>query len=86
LNPTRSEYLDTLGSLLILDGKHAEALDVLGRASTLANGAAVQYHLAQAYNALGRSAEARAAIESAQKLNPDPQTRAGIEQLLKELK
>ncbi|MFM7258987.1 MAG: tetratricopeptide repeat protein, partial [bacterium] len=86
LNPSRSEYLDTLGSLLILDGKHAEALEVLLRASALANGAPVQYHLAQAYNALGRSAEARAALEAAQKLNPDPQTKAGIEQLAKELK
>jgi len=86
LNPTRSEYLDTLGSLLILDGKYAEALEVLQRASTLANGAAVQYHMAQAYNALGRSVEARAAVEAAQRLNPDPQMKIQIEQLLKELK
>lgn len=86
LNPTRSEYLDTLGFLLVVDGQHAEALEVLKRAESLANSAAVQLHLAQAYNGLNRKSEALGALENASKLNPDPQTKASMDELAKALK
>lgn len=86
LNPARSEYLDTLGSLLHLDGQNEEALDVLKRAAKLANGAAVQFHLAQVYKALGRTGEARDAAEQSLKMQADPTTKKSAEQLLSELK
>ena len=86
LNPARPEYLDTLGFLLVIDGQHAEALEVLKRAESLANSAAVQLHLAQAYNGLNRKAEALAALDNASKLNPDPQTKASMDDLAKALK
>ncbi len=86
LNPARSEYLDTLGTLLFVDKQFDEALDILKRAALLANGAPVQLHLGQVYNALGRPSDARSAATEALKLNPDPQTKQGIDQLLSELK
>lgn len=86
LNPARAEYLDTLGFLLVVDGQYNEALEILKRAESLANSAAVQLHLAKAYNGLKRTADARGALENALRLNPDPQTKASIEQLSKDLK
>jgi tetratricopeptide (TPR) repeat protein len=86
LNPERSEYLDTLGTLLYADNQLPEALETLKRAVLLANGAPVHYHLGQVYKAMGRLPEARASAEEALKLKPDPQTKQGIDQLLTELK
>ena len=86
LNPERSEYLDTLGTLLCADNQLQDALDTLKRAVLLANAAPVHYHLGQVYKAMGRLPEARASAEEALKLKPDPQTKQGIDQLLTELK
>ncbi len=81
MQPTRPEYLDTLGSLLILEGEHREALEYLDRAARIADSAVVQYHRAQALLGLGQRAEARAAADRAASLNPDDQTRSGLAEL-----
>ena len=86
INPGQPEYLDTLGSLLLLDKQNEEALSVLKRAAKLANSATVQLHLAQVHQAMGRTADARDAVEQALKMNPDPITKRSAEQLLSELK
>jgi uncharacterized protein HemY len=86
LNPARSEYLDTLGFLLVTDAQYTEALEILKRAEALANSAAVQLHLAQAYNGLNRKSDAIGALENASKLNPDPQIKASMDELAKALK
>ena len=84
--PTRVEYLDTLGSLLIAKGEFAEALGILDRAADIAPSAAVEYHRAQALAGLNRKPEARAACTKAIGLNPDPAMKAKIEKLSAELK
>lgn len=86
LNPGRSEYLDTLGALLTMDGQHREALEILDRAATTANSAAIQFHRAQALFGLNRNEDARAACEQAVKLNPDPPTLQEIQDLQQKLK
>lgn len=86
LSPGRAEYLDTLGKLLSLDGQHREALELLDRAATIGNSAAIQYHRAEALAGLNRKDEARAACEQAVKLNPDPPTLKNIEALKQKLK
>jgi predicted Zn-dependent protease len=63
-----------------------KALEILKRAEALANSAAVQLHLAQAYNGLNRKSDAIGALENASKLNPDPQTKASMDELAKALK
>lgn len=86
LNPGRPEYLDTLGALLTMDGQHREALEVLDRAASIGNSAAVQFHRAEALLGLNRKDDARAAAEQAAKLNPDPPTLEGIQELQQKLK
>ena len=86
LNPGRPEYLDTLGKLLSLDGQYRDALELLDRAAGIGNSAAIQYHRAQALVGLNRKDEARTACEQAIKLNPDEQTKKGIEELQQTLK
>jgi tetratricopeptide (TPR) repeat protein len=66
--------------------QYTEALEILKRAEALANSAAVQLHLAQAYNGLNRKSDAIGALENASKLNPDPQTKASMDELAKALK
>jgi tetratricopeptide (TPR) repeat protein len=84
--PTRVEYLDTLGSLLIAKGEFTEALGVLDRAADIGTSAAVEYHRAQALTGLNRNSEARTACTKAMELNPDPAMKAKIEKLSAELK
>ncbi|MFZ9879778.1 MAG: tetratricopeptide repeat protein [Phycisphaerales bacterium] len=86
MQPMRSEYLDTLGALLIADNQAREALEVLDRAATLGTSAPVEAHRAQALNALGRSREAKDALAKAATLSPDPATARLIEQLKSEVK
>lgn len=86
MQPTRAEYLDTLGALLIADNQHREALEILDRAASLGDSAPVQAHRAQALGALGRAAEAKDALAKAGKMSPDPATARLIERLKTELK
>ncbi len=86
LQPTRGEYLDTLAFALISDGQAQEGLNYADRAAKIADGAAVQLHRAQALKALGRDALAKDALTHASELNPDPPTKAAIEQLRATLK
>ncbi|MEY3143811.1 MAG: hypothetical protein RLY21_2304 [Planctomycetota bacterium] len=86
LSPGRAEYLDTLGKLLCLDGQHREALELLDRAAGISNSAVIQYHRGLALFGLNRKDEARTACEQAAKLNPDPTTLKGIEELQQKLK
>jgi tetratricopeptide (TPR) repeat protein len=81
MQPTRPEYLDTLGTLLIADGEHREALEYLDRAARIADSAALQYHRAQALLGLGQRAEALTAAQRAGSMNPDEQTRRGLAEL-----
>ena len=86
LNPGRPEYLDTLGALLSMDGQFREALEILDRAASIGNSAAIQLHRAEALLGLNRKDDARAAAEQAAKLNPDPPTLEGIQELQQKLK
>ncbi|MFM7135309.1 MAG: tetratricopeptide repeat protein [Planctomycetota bacterium] len=86
MQPTRSEYLDTLGTLLLADGQPREALDILNRAAANGDSATVQYHRAQAFEALGLKREARESAERSKSMKPDAGTAASLEQLLDRLK
>lgn len=86
IQPTRSEYLDTLATLLIADGQPREALDVLARATANGTTATMEYHRAQAMAALGLSREAREVAEKALAMKPDGATKSGLDQLLSTLK
>ncbi len=81
MQPTRPEYLDTLGTLLIAEGEHREALEYLDRAARIADSATLQYHRAQALLGLGQRAEAQVAAQRAGSMNPDEQTRRGLAEL-----
>ena len=78
--------LDTLGMLLTSDGQHREALELLDRAATIGNSAAIQYHRALALLGLNRKEEARSASDQAAKLNPDPPTLKRLDELRQKLK
>ena len=86
LQPTRGEYLDTLALALISDGQAEEGLEYAERAAKLGDSAPVQLHRAMALKALGRDAQAREALRRATDMNPDPPTKASIEQLSATLK
>lgn len=86
LNPGRPEYLDTLGALLSMDGQFREALEVLDRAASIGNSAAIQLHRAETLLGLNRKDDARAAAEQAAKLNPDPPTLQSIQEIQQKLK
>ncbi|MFM7051356.1 MAG: tetratricopeptide repeat protein [Planctomycetota bacterium] len=86
MQPTRAEYLDTLGALLIADNQHREALEILDRAAALGDSSPVQAHRAQALAALGRGKEAQDALTKAARLQPDPATQRLIDRLKTELK
>ena len=86
INPGRAEYLDTLGMLLTSDGQHREALELLDRAATIGNSAAIQYHRALALLGLNRKEEARSASDQAAKLNPDPPTLKRLDELRQKLR
>ena len=86
LQPARGEYLDTLALVLVSDGQAAEALEYAERAAKLSDSAPVQLHRAMALKALGRDDQAREALRRANDMNPDPPTKASIEQLSATLK
>lgn len=86
LQPTRAEYLDTLAFVLITDRQFEEGLGYADRAAKLGDGAAVQLHRAMALVELNRVDQARQALARAAELNPDPPTKASIEQLLARIK
>ena len=86
MQPTRSEYLDTLATLLLADGQPREALDILNRAAANGDSATIQYHRAQAFDALGMRREARESAERAKTMRPDGSTATGLDQLLDRLK
>lgn len=86
LQPTRGEYLDTLAFVLIADRQFEEGLGYADRAAKLSDGAAVQLHRAMALVELKRVDQARQALARAAELNPDPPTKASIEQLLAKIK
>lgn len=86
LQPTRAEYLDTLALVLISAKQYQEGLDYADRASKLGDSAPVQLHRAMALLELGRTDQARDAARRAGELNPDPPTKASLEQLLARMK
>ena len=86
LQPTRAEYLDTLSLVLISAKQYQEGLDYADRAAKLGDSAPVQLHRAMALLELGRMEQARDAARRAGELNPDPPTKASLEQLLARLK
>ncbi len=86
LQPTRPEYLDTLGEALAATGELAEAMIYLDRAVGLAESASVQLHRAGVLERLGKRGEALEAAERGLRLSPDPKVRAELEQLQSRLK
>jgi tetratricopeptide (TPR) repeat protein len=86
LQPTRAEYLDTLGLALITAGNFKEGLDYADRAAKLGNSAQVQLHRAMALKGLNQREPALVALRQAEELNPDPPTKALISELLASLK
>ena len=86
IQPTRAEYLDTLAFVLITAKKYEEGLDYADRAAKLGDSAPVQLHRAMALLELGRVDQARDATRRAGDMNPDPPTKASLEQLLARLK
>ena len=86
LQPTRGEYLDTLALVLVSGKQYQEGLDYADRAAKLSDSAPVQLHRAMALHGLNRDGLARDALRRAAEMNPDPPTKASIEQLLTQLK
>lgn len=86
LQPTRAEYLDTLALVLVTAKQYQEGLDYADRAAKLGDSAPVQLHRAMALVELGRDSQAREALRRAAELNPDPPTKASIDQLLTRVK
>ena len=85
LQPARAEYLDTLAFVLVSDGQWQEGLDYADRAAKIGDSAPVQLHRAQALKGLGQVAPAREAARRGLDMNPDPPTKASIEELLRSL-
>ena len=76
---TLGEAHNRLGILLVVRRRPAAALTHLLRAAELMPGEpSVRVHLAQAYAALARLEEARAAVTDAERLGQDPQTLARL--------
>ena len=86
LQPTRPEYLDTLGEALAALGELAEALNYLDRAAGLADSASIELHRAGVLERQGKKGEALSAIEKGLALSPDPKTRAALGELQSRLK
>ena len=86
LQPTRPEYLDTLGEALAASGELAEALNYLDRAAGLADSASIELHRAGVLERQGKKGEALSAIEKGLALSPDPKTRAALGELQSRLK
>jgi tetratricopeptide (TPR) repeat protein len=86
IQPTRAEYLDTLAFVLITAKKYEEGLDYADRAAKLGDSAPVQLHRAMALFELGRIDQAKDAARRAGEMNPDPPTKASLEQLLARMK
>lgn len=86
LQPTRAEYLDTLGEALAAAGELGEAMSYLDRAAGLADSASIELHRAGVLGRQGRKAEALSAVEKGLSLSPDPKTRAALDELQSRLK
>ncbi len=86
LQPMRAEYLDTLATLLLADQQPKEAMEMLDRGAKILDSAAIQYHRAQAFLALGDKPAAREAAEKALTMNPDPATKASVEAMAPSVK
>jgi len=84
--PGSAEVLDTYGWLLVQNGDPERGLAILRDASARTAGSAeISYHIAYALHALGRTDEARAALEELfENAGPDPLP-AGARDLLQEI-
>jgi hypothetical protein len=71
--------------VLVADGQWQEGLDSADRAAKIGDSAPVQLHRAQALKGLGQVAPAREAARRGLDMNPDPPTKASIEELLRSL-
>ena len=71
---TQPEFLDTLGMVLNANEQYTEAQSVLERCIRIQPMASAYLHLAQALKGLGKTAEARTALQRAVEQKPDPDT------------
>jgi Flp pilus assembly protein TadD len=85
--PREPQIGDTLGWILLSHGEADKALTYLSAANLAApNNPDIQYHLAVALNQLGRTADARATLESLLGSSVTFSERAEAEKLLQQLK
>jgi putative PEP-CTERM system TPR-repeat lipoprotein len=86
LKPEDVHILDTLGWILVEQGKAAEALPLLEKAADIAPAsAAIQYHRAVALAQIGRKGRARDELERLLAKHPSFPERQAAETLLKQL-
>jgi tetratricopeptide (TPR) repeat protein len=70
LAPKRMDYVDTLGWILYHKGLYSASVPYLEQAGGAKGNVVWKYHLAMAYGRAGRSAEGRATLNDALKINP----------------
>lgn len=84
--PNDAAVLDTLGYVLLLNGRQQDALKVLSRAAEgLGNNPTVLYHLAMAQRAAGRGGDAKDTLRKALSFGDFPE-RGDAEKLQRELR
>ncbi len=81
LVPDNACYLDSLGWLEFRAGNYAAAAAHLERAAVLDTDAEITFHLGEAYFALGRLADAKAAWERSLARRDDPRVRQRLSEL-----
>ncbi|HMM77413.1 MAG TPA: PEP-CTERM system TPR-repeat protein PrsT [Gammaproteobacteria bacterium] len=86
LAPRRAEVVDTYGWILLEEGRHEQALKILGQAVDLApNNRDIRFHRARALERMGREEEALRELEALLRDPADFESRAQAEQLRYEL-
>lgn len=81
LNPNVDDFQDTLGFALLKDGKPSEALEPLQKAIVMTQKPGPMIHLAEAFIALKRPANAKEYLEKAKTKSPTAEQAAEIKEL-----
>ncbi len=82
LHPGNPAYADTVGWILVMQGKAEEGLDLLKKAASAAPGhPEIRYHLAYTLAKTGQKTQARREIQELEKMRLTPELKQQIQQL-----